>query len=61
MPTRRTRAASRRSRSGSPPDPDEHTPQEWIDIAPIADGIAAIADTVVRYEARDPLERRSSP
>ncbi len=28
----------------------EHTPGEWIDISPIGDGIAAIADTVVRYE-----------
>jgi acetylornithine deacetylase/succinyl-diaminopimelate desuccinylase-like protein len=28
----------------------EHTPQEWIEIGPVADGIAALADTVVRYE-----------
>ena len=26
----------------------EHTPQEWIDIAPIADGLRALAATV-RY------------
>jgi tripeptide aminopeptidase len=28
----------------------EHTPQEWIDTAPLADGLAALADTVVRFE-----------
>jgi tripeptide aminopeptidase len=28
----------------------EHTPQEWIDLGPIADGIAVLADTVERYE-----------
>ncbi|HUZ19212.1 MAG TPA: M20/M25/M40 family metallo-hydrolase [Acidimicrobiales bacterium] len=28
----------------------EHTPQEWIEIGPVADGIAALSDTVVRYE-----------
>ena len=28
----------------------EHTPEEWIDLGPIAEGIAVLADTVVRYE-----------
>jgi tripeptide aminopeptidase len=28
----------------------EHTPQEWIDVAPIADGLAALAATVARFE-----------
>jgi tripeptide aminopeptidase len=28
----------------------EHTPQEWIDIAPIGDGVRALARTVARYE-----------
>ena len=28
----------------------EHTPQEWIDTSPLADGLAALADTVVRFE-----------
>ena len=28
----------------------EHTPQEWIDIAPIADGLSVLAATVTRFE-----------
>ena len=36
---------------------DEHTPNEWIDIAPIADGIAVLADTVARYEKAVDLAR----
>jgi acetylornithine deacetylase/succinyl-diaminopimelate desuccinylase-like protein len=28
----------------------EHTPQEWIDVAPIADGLAAVAGAVARFE-----------
>ena len=28
----------------------EHTPQEWIDIAPIADGLTVLAATVTRFE-----------
>ena len=28
----------------------EHTPQEWIDIAPIADGLSVLAATVMRFE-----------
>jgi tripeptide aminopeptidase len=28
----------------------EHTPQEWIDIAPIADGLSVLASTVTRFE-----------
>jgi len=28
----------------------EHTPQEWIDTAPIPDGVRALARTVARYE-----------
>ncbi len=28
----------------------EHTPEEWIDLGPIADGIAVLADTVERYD-----------
>jgi tripeptide aminopeptidase len=30
----------------------EHTPAEWIDIPPIAGGLAALVDTVVGYERR---------
>jgi acetylornithine deacetylase/succinyl-diaminopimelate desuccinylase-like protein len=29
---------------------DEHTLREWIDTAPLTDGLAALADTVVRFE-----------
>jgi len=29
---------------------DEHTPREWIDIAPIADGLSVLAATVTRFE-----------
>jgi acetylornithine deacetylase/succinyl-diaminopimelate desuccinylase-like protein len=41
---------------------NEHTPQEWVEILPIADGLAALADTVVRYEhlKLSPTARRSS-
>lgn len=28
----------------------EHTPQEWIDIAPIAEGLSVLAATVTRFE-----------
>jgi acetylornithine deacetylase/succinyl-diaminopimelate desuccinylase-like protein len=28
----------------------EHTPQEWIDIAPIGNGVRALARTVARFE-----------
>ena len=28
----------------------EHTPGEWIETAPIATGLAALADTIVRYD-----------
>jgi tripeptide aminopeptidase len=28
----------------------EHTPQEWIDIAPVADGLSVLAATVARFE-----------
>ena len=28
----------------------EHTPQEWIEIAPIADGLSVLAETVTRFE-----------
>jgi acetylornithine deacetylase/succinyl-diaminopimelate desuccinylase-like protein len=28
----------------------EHTPQEWIDIAPVAGGLAVLAATVTRFE-----------
>lgn len=28
----------------------EHTPQEWIDVAPIADGLSALAGTVTRFD-----------
>jgi tripeptide aminopeptidase len=30
----------------------EHTPQEWIDLGPIAGGVRALARTVDRYEER---------
>ena len=30
----------------------EHTPAEWIEIAPIATGLAALADTIVRYDGK---------
>jgi tripeptide aminopeptidase len=28
----------------------EHTPQEWIDTAPIGDGVRVLARTVARFE-----------
>jgi len=35
----------------------EHTPEEWIDLGPIADGIAVLADTVERYDkTRSPAQ-----
>ena len=30
----------------------EHTPAEWIETAPIATGLAALADTIVRYDRK---------
>lgn len=30
----------------------EHTPEEWIDIPPITTGLAALADTIVRYDRK---------
>ena len=30
----------------------EHTPAEWIEIAPIPTGLAALADTIVRYDGK---------
>jgi acetylornithine deacetylase/succinyl-diaminopimelate desuccinylase-like protein len=35
----------------------EHTPEEWIDLGPIAEGIAVLADTVVRYEKTPSAEQ----
>ncbi len=28
----------------------EHTPQEWIDVAPVADGLSVLAATLLRFE-----------
>jgi len=30
----------------------EHTPEEWIEIGPIGTGLAALADTIVRYDRK---------
>jgi len=32
----------------------EHTPQEWIDIAPIAEGLSILAATVMKFEEATP-------
>jgi tripeptide aminopeptidase len=32
----------------------EHTPEEWIDIAPIADGLSVLAATVMRFDEAMP-------
>ncbi len=32
----------------------EHTPQEWIDISPIGDGLSALTGTVTRFEEAAP-------
>jgi acetylornithine deacetylase/succinyl-diaminopimelate desuccinylase-like protein len=32
----------------------EHTPQEWIDIPPIANGLSVLAETVARFEEATP-------
>ena len=32
----------------------EHTPREWIDIAPISEGLSVLAETVTRFDEATP-------
>ena len=32
----------------------EHTPQEWIDVAPVADGLSVLAATVEKFGGSPP-------